>query len=211
MSKITAIRAGRRPGTRVNIFLNGEFAFSLEAELVVKEGLYVGRELSDNEIDALARSDRFERCLNAANRYLSYRPRSESELRERLYKRGFDGDNVEAVIARLKEQGLVDDTAFAEFWKENREMFSPRSRWLTSLELRRKGVTAEVIEQVVSSASDDDSAYRAALGKARRLSLSDYQSFRRKLDGYLQRRGFGYGVINRTVGRVWQELGGVAR
>ena len=211
MSKITAIRAGRRPGKRVNIFLNGKFAFGLEAELVVKEGLYVGQELSDSQIDTLAGSDHFERCLNAANRYLSYRPRSESELRERLYRRGFDGDNVEAVIARLKERGLVDDIAFAQFWKENREMFSPRSRWLTSLELRRKGVPAETIEQVVSSASDDDSAYRAALGKASRLSLSDYQSFRRKLDAYLQRSGLGYGVINRTVRRVWEELEGVAR
>ncbi len=211
MSEITAIRAGRRPGKRVNIFLNGKFAFGLEAELAAKEGLHVGQELSDRQIDALARFDHLERCLNAANRYLGYRPRSESELRERLCKRGFDGDNVEAVIARLKEQGLVDDIAFAQFWRENREMFSPRSQWLTSLELRRKGVPAEIIERVVSGASDDDNAYRAALGKARRLPLSDYQSFRRKLDGYLQRRGFGYGVINRTVGRVWRELGGVAR
>jgi len=210
MSEVTAIRAGRRLGKRVNIFLDGKFSFSLEAELALKEGLHVGQELSANQIDALARSDPFERCLNAANRYLGYRPRSESELRERLHKRGFDGDNVEAVIARLKEQGLVDDLAFAQFWKDNREQFRPRSQWLMSLELRRKGVAAEVIEQVFSGASDDDSAYRAAMGKARGLSLADYQSFRRRLGEYLQRRGFGYGVINRTVRRLWQELGGAA-
>jgi regulatory protein len=211
MSKVTAIRVGRGAGKRVNIFLDGKFALSLEAELALKEGLRVGRELSAQQIDALSRSDHFERCLNAANRYLSYRPRSESELRERLHKRGFDENNVEAVIARLKEQGLVDDVAFAEFWKENRETFSPRSQWLTGLELRRKGVAADVIEQVVGSASDDDNAYRAALGKARRLPLGDYQGFRRRLGEYLQRRGFSYGVINSTVRKVWQELGGMAQ
>jgi len=211
MSKVTAIRAGRGTGKRVNIFLDGRFSLSLEAELVLKEGLHVGQELSTHQIDALARSNYFERCLKAANHYLSYRPRSESELRERLHKRGFDGDNVEAVIARLKEQRLVDDVAFAEFWRENRETFSPRSQWLTSLELRRKGVSDEIIDEVVGDASDDDNAYHAALSKARRLPTSDYQGFRRRMGEYLQRRGFSYAVINRTVQRVWQESGGVAQ
>ena len=112
---------------------------------------------------------------------------------------------IEAVIARLKEQGLVDDMAFAQFWKDNRESFSPRSQWLTRLELRRKGVANDIIDQVVNTIDDDDSAYRAALSKARSLPLSDYQSFRRRLGEYLKRRGFSYGVINHTVERVWQE------
>jgi regulatory protein len=208
MSKVTAIKAGKRAVKRVNIYLDGKFSFSLDAELALKEGLHIGQELSNSQIDALARSDNVERCLNAAHRYLGYRPRSESELRGRLNRRGFEGATVEAVIARLKEQGLVDDVAFAEFWKENREAFSPRSQWLTSQELRRKGVDVGVIEKVVSGTSDEDNAYRAALSKARRLPVADYEGFRRRLGGYLQRRGFDYGVISRTIRRVWQELGG---
>nr|MBC8429462.1 hypothetical protein [Dehalococcoidia bacterium] len=109
MKKVTAIRAGRKQGKRVNVFLDGKFAFSLEAEVAVKEGLQVGQELSESKIEALASSDHLHRCLNAAIHYLSYRPRSEAELRERLHRRGFDGDNVEAAIAKLREQGLVDD------------------------------------------------------------------------------------------------------
>ena len=206
MSKITAIRAGRRRGKRANVFLDGGFAFSLEAEVAIREGLQVGQELSANQIEALTRSDCFHRCLNTAANYLGYRPRSEFELRERLQRRGFNGDSVDAVLAKLKEQGLVDDMAFAQFWRDNRQSFSPRSQWLTKLELRQKGVAADIIDQVVDVA-DDESAYRAALSKARSLSPSDYQSFRRRLGEYLKRRGFGYGVINHTVERVWQELG----
>ena len=205
MKRITAIRTGRGRGKRVNMFLDDKFAFSLEAEVAVMEGLKVGQELSDSQIEALARSDHFHRCLNAAARYLSYRPRSESELRERLYRRGFGDDSVEAVIAKLKEQGLVDDIAFAQFWKDNRESFSPRSRWLTKLELRRKGVAEEIMDKVVNTVDDEDSAYRAALSKARSLPLSDYQDFRRRLGDYLRRRGFSYEVINHTVELMWQE------
>jgi len=207
MNRITAIRAGRGRRKRVNIFLDGKFAFSLEAEAAIKEDLKVGQELSANQIEALTRSDQFHRGLNAAARYLSYRPRSEFELRERLHQRGFDGDSTKAVIAKLKEQGLVDDLAFAQFWKDNRESFSPRSQWLTRLELRQKGVADSTIDQVIDAVDDDESAYRAALSKARSLPLSDYRSFRRRLGEYLKRRGFGYGVINHTVERIWQEQG----
>lgn len=207
MKRITAIRAGRGKGKRVNVFLDDKFAFSLEAEVAVMEGLKVEQELSDSQIETLTGADNYHRCLNAAAHYLSYRPRSESELRERLYRRGFGEENIEAVIAKLKEQGLVDDIAFAQFWKDSRETFSPRSRWLTKLELRRKGVAEEIMDKVVDAVNDEDCAYRAALSKARSLLLSDYQDFRRRLGGYLRRRGFSYGVINHTVELMWQERG----
>ncbi len=204
MKKVTAIRAGRR-GKRVNVFLDGKFNFSLEAELAVKEGLGVGQELAESDLEALAQADISKRCLDAALGYLDYRPRSESELRERLQKRRFDEGNVEATIAKLKEQGLVDDLAFAQFWKDNRQSFSPRSQRLTRLELRQKGVAHDIIDQVVAGVSDEESAYRAAQAKARRLPRSDYQRFRRRLGDYLKRRGFNYGVIKHIVARVWQE------
>lgn len=208
MSKITAIRASRSRGKRVNIFLDGKFTFSLDAEVAAKEKLQVEQMLSTEEIAELVRSDHFHRCLNAAVRYLSYRPRSESELRERLRQRSFDGDIQEAVIAKLKGQGLVDDMAFAQFWKDNRESFSPRSQWLTGVELRSKGIANEVIDQVVHDIDDDNSAYRAAVSKVRTLRQSDYQSFCRRLGEYLRRRGFSYEVINNSVKRLWQEQEG---
>jgi len=211
MTKITAIRTGRGRKQRVNVFLDGKFALSLEAEVAVEEGLQVGQELSGSQIEALARSDHFRRCFNAALHYLSYRPRSESEIRERLQRRGFDRDSIEGVVTKLREQGLVNDIEFAEFWKDNRESFSPRSQWLTRLELRQKGVAADIIDRVVGEVDDTDSAYRAALSKAGSLPLSDYQVFRSRLGEYLKRRGFSYQVINRTVERVWQERGSSSR
>jgi len=206
MKKVTAIRSGRR-GKRVNIFLDERFAFSLEAEVAVKEGLKAEQALSKEEIEALIKADLFQRCLNAAYHFLSYRPRSQAELKQRLHRRGFDGDDVAAVLAKLKEQGLVDDLAFAEFWKDNRQSFRPRSQWLTRLELRQKGVNEEIIDRVAAEVDDEDCAYRAAVAKARRLSTADYENFRRRLGDYLKRRGFGYGLIKPTVERVWRERG----
>jgi len=206
MSKITALRVGRGPKKRVNISLDGHFAFSLEAEVTLKEDLQVGQELSTRRIEALTGFDHCHRCLNTAAHYLSYRPRSEFELRKQLHQRGFDDGTVAAVLDKLKEQGLVDDIAFAQFWKDNRESFSPRSQRLTKLELRQKGVAGNIIDQIADTIDDEDGAYRAARSKARSLPLADYQSFRRRLGNYLKRRGFSYEVINHTIARLWPEI-----
>jgi regulatory protein len=207
MSEITGLRAKKGRMKQVSVFLDGQIAFNLLAEVALKEGLRVGQELSPSRRETLADLDRYQRCLNAAIRYLGYRPRSETEVRQRLKKHGFTGDVTEKVITRLKEQGLVDDSAFARFWKDNRESFSPRSRRQTKMELTRKGLGSDVIEPVIKEIDESDSAYRAALGRARRLPLVDYQAFRRRLGAYLGRRGFSYDIINETVARVWKECG----
>jgi len=205
--KITSLKSGRGRDKKVNISLDGKPALNLLAETALKEKLEVGQELSESRMEALAGLDRAQRCLNAAFRYLAYRPRSEAEIRQRLLRRGFDNATADNALARLKERGLVDDASFARFWKDNRESFSPRSRRLTGLELRRKGLPADVIDSVVREIDETDCAYRAASAKAGRLPLSDYQLFRRRLGAYLGRRGFDYDIIKETVHRLWKERG----
>ena len=205
MGKVTRLVKGKGREKRVRVFLDGKYACTLLAEVVLKEGLRVGQELSGDRIEAITGKDRYQRCLNASMRYLGYRPRSEAEIKQRLQRHGFDAESTEKALSLLKKQGLVDDTAFARFWKDNRESFSPRSRRLMGWELRRKGLSSDIIEQVTGEIDDSDSAYRAALSKARRLTPIDYRDFRRRLGEYLGRRGFGYDVINDTVKKIWQE------
>lgn len=208
MGKITALRTGKGRRQRVNVYLDGQFAFSLDSEVVAREGLQTEQSLSPEQVEALVESDQHQRCFSAATRYLSYRPRSESELRDRLRRRGFDAATMEAVIGRLKEQGLVDDTAFARYWAENRESFSPRSRWLTRVELRQKGIADDTIVSAVDVIDDEASAYKAALSKAHSLRQVNYVDFRRRLGEYLKRRGFTYGVISHAVEQVWRDQKG---
>ena len=208
MSKITKLTAGKGREKRINVYLDDKFAFSLLAEVALKEGLKTGQEISGSRLESLNGVDRYQRCMNAAIRYLGYRPRSETEVRQRLKRHGFESDCTEKALTRLKEQGLVDDVAFARFWKDNRESFSPRSRRQMKMELRRKGLAIDVIEPVINEINESDSAYRAALDKARRLPLTDRQVFRRRLVDYLGRRGFNYDIIKETVERIWKENGG---
>jgi regulatory protein len=204
MRTITAIDVQKRGKDRVNVSLDGAFAFSLGIEVLEKQGLCLGQMLSDSQREELVKADLFHKCLNAALRLLSYRPRSETEIKTRLRPR-FEEQAIDSVIVHLKARHIVDDVAFAQFWKENRESFSPRSKRMLMLELRRKGIDSGVITDVVEAIDEEQSAYRAAEKKARSWAKEDYNTFRRKLGAFLSRRGFSNEVANRIVERLWQE------
>jgi regulatory protein len=203
---ITAIQAETRPKSqRSKIFLDGGYSLCLENRVIAAEGLKVGQELSSAEIDLLGHADAFQRCLTAAFQFLSYRARSVSEIKERLLKRGFETQDIERVILQLRHLGMLDDTAFARSWQEDRNTFRPRSQRVLKMELKLKGVEAEVIKAVVAETDEKANARRVAMSKARTIPVSDYQVFRRRLGAYLQRRGFEFSVINGAVKDAWQE------
>ena len=147
--------------------------------------------------------------LDAALRLLSYRPRSESELRRRLSKR-FPISLLEAALLQLKQRELVDDAAFARFWRRAREQGRPKGASVVTWELLRMGVSRDVIAEALDGLDEEENAYRAASGILRRLRQMDYPDFRKKVVPYLRRRGFSLEVANRTAGRLWEELSDTA-
>ena len=206
MSKITGLKQGKNRAKRIHVYVDDKFALSLAPETALKENLGIGQDLGRAALEELANKDLRQRCFNSAVRFLGYRPRSESEIKQRLTRHGFDDGTIDKTLVKLKDMGYVDDTAFAHFWVENRETFSPRSRRMAKFELKRKGLKADIIDQAVNEINEKESAYRAAQNRARRLTALDYQDFRLRLGQYLGRRGFGYGIISEIVERVWKEL-----
>jgi regulatory protein len=155
--------------------------------------------------DEPSASEADTRCLNAAIRFLRSRPRSEYEVRARLRHHKYTQQSIDSVITTLKQKGLIDDTAFARFWIDNRDAFRPRSQRLIKAELRQKGVAVDLIDGIEFASDDEEGAYRSARQKARSLPRTDYHSFQRRLGDYLKRRGYGYGVIMKVVPQVWEE------
>lgn len=202
--KITALRYQKRDPQRVNVYLDGEFAFALQAS--VAAGLRVGQPLSAEEINHLQARDLAEVAYEQSLGFLSFRPRSRAEIVDYLRRRKVPPSTAQTVLERLSAAGLLDDSAFARYWVENREEFRPRGLRSLRFELRRKGVSDAEIEMATEELDEGESAYRAARERAQRLSGTDYQVFSRRLGGFLQRRGFDYEVVKETVARLWREL-----
>jgi regulatory protein len=128
-------------------------------------------------------------------------------MRQNLLKRGCDASIVDVTLLRLQNAGLVDDVSFAKAWVENRNTFRPRSGSVLRMELRRKGLDDEVIQSTLTDAVDEEKlAYEAARKQARRYASLEWPDFRKKLGGFLARRGFSYHILAPVVSEVWKEV-----
>ncbi len=196
---------GRR---RVSVFVDGRYALSLGLSFAQEKGLHAGMALDEAELQELGLEDERRTAYESALRLLSYRPRSEKEMRQRLRRPEVSPAVIDETVARLLASHYLDDAAFAEFWRESRENLSPRSGRLLRSELLFKGVDAETATTTVEGLDDDEAAYRAASKRLKSLKGDDYDVFRRRLGGFLTRRGFSYDVVRRTLERCWREVGG---
>lgn len=201
---ITALEVQKRNKERVNIYLDGEYAFSLA--MIEAARLHRGQTLSDEDIAALKARDAVERAVEQAARFLSYRPRSISEVRRNLAQKGMDAATIDEALARLEHLGYVDDRAFARFWVSNRDEFKPRGPLALRQELREKGVSNAIIDEVLADVDFADAAYRAARQRASRLQGLDRRAFRQKLYQHLARRGFRSETIRDVIARLLEEM-----
>lgn len=204
MKKVTALKLQRKNKDRVNVYLDGEFAFGCAR--IVAAWLRTGQELSDEKIAELKAQDNVEVALQRALNFLSYRPRSEEEVRRNLIKHGYDEPIIEEILSRLRRGKLVDDENFADLWVENRSEFRPRGGRMLRQELRQKGINDQVINAVLTDLDEDELALKAARKKARRYRHLEWMDFRKKMSGFLARRGFNYGIISDVLPKVWEEI-----
>jgi regulatory protein len=204
MGTITALEIQKRNKERVNVYLDGEYTFSLA--LIEAAKLRKGQPLTDAEIDALRGEDDVTRAVDYAANFLSYRPRSVAEVRRNLEKKDLPEAVIEQAIDRLQQLGYVDDVAFARYWLENRDTFKPRGPAALRYELRQKGVAEDIIGAALESLDPVDAARRAGEAKARRLRGLTREAFRNKLGSFLQRRGFRYETTRDVIHQIIDEL-----
>jgi regulatory protein len=147
-------------------------------------------------------------AIDVALRFLAPRPRSEQEVRRRLHRAGVADDAVDGVLAQLRQRGLVDDAAFAQYWLEQRQTFRPRGARLLRAELRQHGIATDLVTAAAGelAGSADEDAYRAAQKRAYHLSSADEHTFKSRLGQFLARRGFDWAAISTAVERLYQEV-----
>jgi regulatory protein len=201
--KITALKAQKNNPERISVFLDDEFSFGLYR--VVAAWLEVGQEINEEKIRQLKKAEAGEKAYQRALNFLSYRVRTEAEIRRNLKKHDTPEDFIEQVLERLQRNRLVDDLEFAKSWVDNRSEFRPRGRRALYSELRQKGVDQKIIDEVLQDIDEGALAYQAAHKNARKYRRYEWPDFRKKLLGFLARRGFNYAVAAPVVEQVWAE------
>lgn len=201
---ITALKIQKRDKERVNVYIDDQFAFAVTALVAVT--LKKGQQLSDKEIEQLKSQDERAKAYAHAVRYLGFRARSQAEMVNYLKGKGYSAPVVEDTINRLLDEKYLDDETFAQTWLENRETFRPRGQRFLRYELKQKGVADSVIDATLGELDEEESAWRAVEGKLYRWQNLPEEEFKKKVMGFLSRRGFGYEVVRDTTQRAWTSL-----
>lgn len=201
---ITALTIQKRHKERVNVFLDGAYAFSLS--LYAVGPLKRGQCLSQVDIARLQSADEAHRAYHHALRLLGYRPRSQAEVERHLHQKGYSVDAISAAIERLLVKRYVDDAAFARYWLESRGRFRPRGVRALRYELRQKGLDNDLIDSVLTALDEEASAWAAIEKKLERWRTLDQAAYRKKVMGFLSRRGFAYGTVRAICQKIWQTV-----
>lgn len=204
MATITALTPQKKNPQRMNVFVDGQFVCGLSEVVAAK--LKVGQVVTVEEIGRFQTQELFEQARQSAIRLLEYRPRSAAEIQRHLRQKGFDEPVVVQVIEQLQQVELINDESFANYWVEQRETFRPRSQLALRQELQQKGISQDVMQTVLSQVDETTAAYQAAHKQIHRWASLPAETFRLKVGGFLQRRGFGYDVIKQVTKELWQEL-----
>ncbi len=204
---ITSIESQKKDRDRISVFIDGEFAFGLHAEILISERLNKGRTLSETEIAELLDEDAYFRAREKAYHLLSYRQRSSSELSERLLRKGIPRHTVNRVIDRLSELQMIDDESFARNFAAARLRSKGYGPVRVRGELIRKGISRDIIESTLDEAYENASLDELALAAATRIlhrliKEPDPGKRRKKLTSYLTRRGFSFDQMGKALAKM---------
>ncbi len=214
--KITQVEGQKKNPHRFNIFLDGEFAFGADEDLVVNRRLVVGKEIPQQDLEKILFEAEVGKLMERMYRLFNIRPRSEKEVRDYFRRKNFElrlkdkeersGIVIDEVVSVLKKKELLDDERFARDWAASRRSSKKKGKIAIKAELFQKGIDRDVIEEAVNSQSsgmsEEKVATEALQKKIKVWQHLPYLEKKQKALEFLVRRGFEYSVARDVVEKM---------
>ena len=196
--KITDLKQGVKNPNRVNVFVDGKFAFSLDVTQVVDFKIKVGKLITPEELLEYQKASEFGKLYQRALEWVLVRPRSEKEAYDYLYKKVYekklDKNYINNILEKLKDRKYLDDFKFAEWYVENRFVKKGASARRLKMELMKKGIEKSIIEEILSASDRNDKDEILKIIAKKRAKYDD-----EKLIAYLCRQGFSFELASELV------------
>jgi regulatory protein len=197
--KISEIKRQKKNPNRVSVYIEGKYSFSLDYDTLMASQLHVGDAVTDEKRNDLLQNDEFPRARDYAYSLLSYRDRTEYEIKDRLLTKGFKENSVKRVVSFLKERHLIDDCQFARKWVDDILLSRPMGKIRVVHELINRRIKGSIIEEVCeekfSPGKELELARRAAEKKIHSLEHYQGEVVQEKIFRFLKNRGFDFEII----------------
>lgn len=205
--KITDI-IPQKKNDRVNIYIDGKFAFGLSEELQFKYDLFVDKEVTQDYIDNVLKTEEQNKVIYSTLNFLSYRQRSEKEIYSKLISKGYKEEYVLKAIEYCKERNYIDDKLFAENYIKDKTNLNKYGSIRIRYDLIAKGIDKDIIDEVLDLDFDDEyiRAYELAAKRVKSYRNDDKNAIYRKLGGFLHRKGYSYDIVSKVLQKILEEL-----
>lgn len=193
---------------RYNIYVNDSFSLGVHEDVLIKYNLSVGMEVSDDFIQDVLMAEEQSKATNYCLNRLSYRQRSEKELRDSMKIKGYAEDNIEVAIEYCKKYGYIDDLKFAQSFVSDKINLNKYGPERIKYDLILKGISRDIIDKALVVDRDEQlNMAREVANKKKSSYKNDNQiAIYRKMSSFLQRKGFTYDVISSVVREILEEF-----
>jgi len=206
---ITQIVVQQKRKNRCSIYLDDEFGFGLHQDVVFQFGLKKGDSLTENQVEEILYSEEKKKAKERAINFLSYRDRSEKEMRTKLKQVGFEEKIIDLVVEDLKRLKLIDDEKFALTFARNKLITRPMGEYLIKQELVQKGISKDLIEQTIEEIYEKKDQLNIALELAHKrkklVTNLDELKAKKRVSDFLLRRGFNWGIVSQVI-EQWDDI-----
>jgi regulatory protein len=198
--KITAVKQQVKRADRYSIYIDGKYSFSLGENEFLKLGLHSGQELTETELDSYKVESDYGKWFDKVLNLLSYRLRSEWEIRDYLKRKKAPDEYTDKILNKLSINGYINDEQFAKRWVENRRLMKATSRRKLIMELKQKRIPNEIIDKVLADDKDevDERQILRELVEKKRARYPDKLKFMQ----YLARQGYNYDDIKSVLSEL---------
>lgn len=205
-NRITKIQVQKKNTNRLSIFIDNRFSFGVYKKTWIKFNLSKGDLLDEKLREEILVADEYMNCINKAYSLLTYKDRTENELRDKLKAKEFRYQTITKVLEKLKEQGYIDDEDYTKRYIATYR--HKMGKYKLKYKLKNKGVGEDIIERQLNKYSDTydyEQAYVLAEKRNAKYKDISYQKRYQRIAGYLQRRGYSYSIIKSILEEVLEK------
>ncbi|QAA31941.1 recombination regulator RecX [Clostridium manihotivorum] len=205
MNKITNIEVQKRNKNRVNVYIDEEFSFACEAELIYRYGLKKDTAVEIDKLKSIIEEEDFLKCKNSALRVIERSHKTEKEIKDKLFEKGFPEPLIKRTLEFLREYNFVDDKMYVEMYLK--EKINTQGKNKIYYNLLRKGVSEELLKDKINNINteaENDGAYTLCKKKYESLAKREEDKFKisQKLFRFMASKGYEFDMINRLIKEV---------
>lgn len=205
MNKITNVEVQKRNKDRFNVFVDEEFSFACDGEIVYKYDIKKGNIVNVDELKEIMEEDNFIKCKSSALRTIEKTYKTEKEIIDKLKDKGFEEKTIKRTLEFLKEYNFLNDKKYTEMFVKDKIKAQGRNK--IKFTLMKKGVCEELIKDKINNI-DKDEEFNGALTLAQKkynlIVKREEDKFKiaQKLYRFLAGKGYGYDCINKVIKQV---------